>query len=78
MKFSFVLADSCYLSAENMKFIHDRKKYFIFDLKSNRKATLGGRNKPNWTNVSLLELQANIPTLVWLKDGYYSAPYGLS
>ena len=50
-----------------MKFIHDRKKHFIFDLKSNRKDTLGGRNKPNWTNVSLLELQANIPTLVWLK-----------
>ena len=51
-----------------MRFIHDKKKYFIFDLKSNRKATLGDRNKPNWTNVSLLELQANTPTLVWLKD----------
>ena len=51
-----------------MRFIHDKKKYFIFDLKSNRKATLGDRNKPNWTNVSILELQANTPTLVWLKD----------
>lgn len=68
VKFSFVLADSWYSSAENMRFIHDKKKYFIFDLKSNRKATLGDRNKPNWTNVSLLELQANTPTLVWLKD----------
>ena len=68
VKFSFVLADSWYSSAENMRFIHDKKKYFIFDLKSNRKATLGDRNKPNWTNVSILELQANTPTLVWLKD----------
>ena len=68
VKFSFVLADSWYSSAENMKFIHDKKKYFIFDLKSNRKSMLGDRNKPNWTNVSILELQANTPTLVWLKD----------
>ncbi len=51
-----------------MKFIHQRKKYFIFDLKSNRLATLGDRNKPNWKNINQLDLQANTPTKVWLKD----------
>ena len=47
-----------------MKYIHDKKKYFIFHLKSNHKATLGDRNESNWTHVSLFELQANKPTLV--------------
>ncbi len=68
IKFSYVLADSWYSSGENMKFIHQRKKYFIFDLKSNRLATLGDRNKPNWTNISQLDLQAFKPVRVWLKD----------
>jgi hypothetical protein len=67
VKFTFVLADSWYSSAENMRFIHAKKKYFIFDLKSNRIATLGDRNKPHWAKISLLELQADTPTLVWLK-----------
>ncbi len=52
IKFSYVLADSWYPSGENIKFIHQRKKYFIFDLKSNRLATFGDRSKPNWTNIS--------------------------
>ena len=68
VKFSYILADSWYSSGENMKFIHQRRKYFIFDLKSNRLATLGDRNKPNWKNINLLDLQANTPTKVWLKD----------
>ncbi len=68
VKFSYILADSWYSSGENMKFIHQRKKYFIFDLKSNRLATLGDRNKPNWKNINQLDLQANTPTKVWLKD----------
>ena len=34
VKFSFVLANSWYSSAKNMKFIHAKKKYFIFDLKN--------------------------------------------
>ena len=68
LKFSYVLADSWYSSGANMKFIHERRKYFIFDLKSNRLATLGDRNKPNWQNINKLDLQAFKPTKVWLKD----------
>jgi len=68
IKFSYVLADSWYSSGENMKFIHQRKKYFIFDLKSNRLATFGDRNKANWTNISQLDLQPFKPVRVWLKD----------
>ena len=68
VKFSYVLADSWYSSGENMKFIHDKKKYFIFDLKSNRLAIIGDRNKANWQNINQLDLQAFTPTKVWLKD----------
>lgn len=68
VKFGYVLADSWYSSGENMKFIHQRKKCFIFDLKSNRLATFGDRNKANWANISQLDLQAFTPTKVWLKD----------
>lgn len=68
VKFAYVLADSWYSSAENMKFIHKNRKYFIFDLKPNRLATLDDRNNAHWTNVSELPLQAQIPTQAWLKD----------
>ena len=68
VKFSYVLADSWYSSGENMKFIHDKKKYFIFDLKSNRLAIIGDRNKANWQNINQLDLQAFTPAKVWLKD----------
>lgn len=66
--FSYVLADSWFSSAENMKFIHGKDKYFIFDLKANRLATIGDRNKGNWQNINQLELQPLTPTRVWLKD----------
>jgi len=52
----------------DLKTKKEHRKSAVNNLKSNRKATLGDRNKPNWTTVSLLELQANTPTLVWLKD----------
>lgn len=68
VKFSYVLADSWFSSSENMKFIHGKKKYFIFDLKSNRLATIGDRNKANWENINKLDLQPWTPVRVWLKD----------
>ncbi len=68
IKFSYVLADSWFSSAENMKFIHDKKKYFIFDLKSNRLAIIGDRSKSQWQNINKLDLQPWTPTRVWLKD----------
>lgn len=66
--FSYVLADSWFSSSENMKFIHEKDKYFIFDLKTNRLAIIGDRNKGHWNNISNLELQEWTPTKVWLKD----------
>jgi hypothetical protein len=68
VKFSYVLADSWFSSGENMKFIHEKRKYFIFDLKSNRLAIIGDRNKANWKNINQLDLQAFTPVRVWLKD----------
>ncbi len=68
VKFKYVLADSWFSSSENMKFIHEKKKYFIFDLKSNRLATTGDRNKANWQNIKDLDVQAWTPVRVWLKD----------
>lgn len=51
-----------------MKFIHANKKYFIFDLKSNRLAIIGNRNEGKWKNINKLELQPWTPTKVWLKN----------
>ena len=51
-----------------MRYIHEKKKYFIFDLKSNRLATIGDRNKGKWQNINKLDLQPWTPTKVWLKD----------
>ena len=65
--FSYVLADSWFSSSENMKFIHEKDKYFIFDLKTNRLAIIGDRNKGHWNNINKLELQPWTPTKVWLK-----------
>ena len=66
--FSYVLADSWFSSKENMKFIDEKAKFFIFDLKTNRLAIIGDRNKGNWQNINNLELQAWTPGKVWLKD----------
>ena len=36
LKFKYVLADSWFSSADNMRFIQKKEKIFIFDMKSNR------------------------------------------
>lgn len=74
LKFKYVLADSWFASAENMHFVVDKKKFFIFDLQDNRLAILadGVDEKPNtkspWTNIKLLDIPNNKPVKVWLKD----------
>ena len=68
VKFKYVLADSWFSSGENMKFIHKKGKYFVFDLKSNRLISTGDRNKADWKNIEQLDIQPFTPTLVWLKD----------
>jgi len=72
--FKYILADSWYSSAENMKFIEKRKKKFIFELKNNRMIALGVRER----NIGAFERadQAAIPegepVRVWIKDLEFS------
>lgn len=70
LTFKYVLADSWFGSAQNMLFIHRKKKYFIFDLKSNRKVALNekDRNNGQWTRIDKLAIPDNTPVKVWLKD----------
>lgn len=68
--FLYVLADSWFASAENMRFIHKEKKFFIFEMKENRLCALTDelRNQGHFTKIDRLEIPENTPTKVWLKD----------
>jgi hypothetical protein len=68
--FKYILADSWFASADNMAFIAAQKKFFIFDIKDNRLASLGTKpeKKSDWVNIKLLNLPENTPVKVWLKD----------
>ena len=68
--FKYILADSWFASVENMTFIKKKKKFFIFDIKANRKTALSKteRDKGRWTRVDELEIADNMPVKVWLKD----------
>lgn len=70
LKFKYVLADSWFASAKNMRHIHQKKKIFIFDLPINRKAVKSdaARNNGQWTRIDELDLATDTPTKVWLKD----------
>ena len=70
LKFSYVLADSWFASSDNMRFIHRKKKFFIFDMKSNRSAALNeaDRNEGRWTRIDQLDIPDNTSVQVWLKD----------
>ena len=70
VKFTYVLADSWYSSAENMRFIAKRKKVFIFELKENRQVTDSEkkRNQGEFERLDTLELPEGKPVKVWIKD----------
>ncbi len=70
LKFKYILADSWFSSAENMRFIQKKKKFFIFDMKTNRMAVLSekDRNTGHWTRIDELDIPGNTPVKVWLKD----------
>jgi hypothetical protein len=70
LQFGYILADTWFASADNMRFIDRKKKHFIFDLKDNRLAALSeqDRNRGEWTRIDQLELPGNTPVAVWLKD----------
>ena len=67
--FKYVLADSWYCSSDNMKFIHKKGKFFIFDIKSNRLACFEKSTKNTvFQRLDQIDLAQNIPTLLYLKD----------
>ena len=70
LKFKYVLADSWFGSSDNMRFIQKKKKFFIFDMKTNRKAALSesDRNAGHWTRIDEIDIPDNTPVKVWLKD----------
>jgi hypothetical protein len=76
LKFRYVLADNWFASAENMRFIHRKKKFFVFDMKANRKAALSevDRNAGRWTRIDALDIPDNTPVKVWLKDLGFPVP----
>jgi len=53
-----------------MRFIQKKKKFFIFDMKTNRMAALSqkDRNAGRWTRIDELDIPDNTPVKVWLKD----------
>ncbi len=70
LKFKYILADSWFASSDNMLFIDQKKKVFIFDMKTNRKAVLSkeDRNKGLWTRIDEIDIPNNTTKKVWLKD----------
>lgn len=70
VKFKYILADSWYSSAENMRFIEKRKKVFIFELKENRLITdsIKNRNAGAFERLENATIPENDPVKVWIKD----------
>ena len=68
--FTFVLSDSWFCSAENMRFIKEQKKEFIFAIKSNRKVALSKEDKQKGNYQALSELITGDKTTqtVYLKN----------
>lgn len=75
IKFSYVLNDSWYASADNMNFIHlDLKKDFVMPLKANRKVALSEADQQagRYVTVSSLDLPEGETRLIWLEDVRFS------
>ncbi|HMB92007.1 MAG TPA: transposase [Rhodothermales bacterium] len=69
--FSYVLADSWFASAENMRFVKlDLERAFIFPLKTNRKVALGKADKEagRYVRVDALEIEPGTVREVYLKE----------
>jgi DDE superfamily endonuclease len=71
IRFGYVINDSWYASADNMKMIkRDLKKEFVMPLKSNRKVALSREQKMSgqYVAVSSLELPADETCGIWLEE----------
>jgi transposase len=70
VKFRYILADTWYSSAENMRFIEKRRKVFIFELKENRLITESEkkRNLGAFERLDQSRIPDGTPVKVWIKD----------
>jgi hypothetical protein len=70
VKFRYILADSWFSSAENMRFIEKKKKVFIFELKNNRLVTDSEkkRNLGSFERLDQTAMPEGRPVKVWIKD----------
>jgi hypothetical protein len=70
VKFTYILADSWYSSAENMRYIERNKKIFIFELKENRQVTDSEkkRNEGLFKRLDQFNMLEGKPVKVWIKD----------
>ena len=70
VKFRYILADSWYSSAENMRFIEKKGKVFIFELKDNRQVTDSEkkRNQGAFERLDQLKISEGNGVKVWIKD----------
>jgi hypothetical protein len=70
VQFKYILADSWFSSAENMRFIAKRKKAFIFELKENRLITDSEkkRNAGVFERLEHADVPEKKPVKVWIKD----------
>src|SRR5699024_2312417 len=68
LPFRYVLADNWFSSNDNMRFIHKKNKYFMFELKINRLACRDGteRNNGQWKRIRDM-VTGNAPVEVFLK-----------
>jgi hypothetical protein len=70
VKFRYILADSWYSSAKNMRFISKKEKVFIFELKDNRLVTESERkrNQGIFERLDQLTIPEGKAVKVWIKD----------
>jgi hypothetical protein len=73
LKFAYTLADSWFACVENMKYIHEAGRYFIFALKSNRLVALTPEAKQSaqYENISSLAFKEGESLVCYLKDYKY-------
>lgn len=70
LKFQWILADSWFASSDNMLFIHQKNKFFMMDMKSNRLVALSkkDRNAGKWIRLDELNITPKTPVKIYLKD----------
>jgi hypothetical protein len=70
VKFGYILADSWFASAENMRFIEKKRKVYIFEIKDNRLVAVSEqeREKGHFIRIDRMEIPDEEPELVYIKD----------